>query len=99
MTRKQLYLTQDQERKLRRLAESWRCAEAEVIRVALDRIPDPDMSIDRLLADAGLLIPSPADADLPMGKAGKELEQVDEAWLAVQSEPLHLAEAVIEDRR
>jgi hypothetical protein len=99
MIRKQLYLAQEQERKLGRLAERWQCTEAEVIRAALDRMPDPDLSIDSLLTDAGLLIPPPVEADLPTGEAGKELEQADDAWLATQARPLHLAEAVLEDRR
>lgn len=97
--RKQLYLAADQQRKLHALAARWRCTEAEVVRRALDRLPDPSASIEERLAAAGLLISPPADADLPSAGAAAALEQEHAGWLATNVAPLRLAEAVIEDRR
>ena len=48
MVRKTFYLTQDQNRKLRVLAAMRGCTEAEVIRDALDRLLDPEMSVAQL---------------------------------------------------
>jgi hypothetical protein len=58
-----------------------------------------DASVEDRLAAAGLLAPPTDDGDLPTGAAGERFEQAEMAWLAAQSEPLGLAEAVLEDRR
>lgn len=99
MIRKQLYLGAEQQRKLDRLARRWGCTEAHVVRIAIDRIPDPDASIDERLADAGLLVPPTTAPDLPEGEAVADLERAHEDWLSAQAGSLRLAEAVIEDRR
>ena len=57
MIRKQVYLAREQDRKLKVLAARRGCTEAEIIREALDRLPDPDRSVDEQLAATGLLVP------------------------------------------
>lgn len=96
--RKQLYIADDQQRKLRALVAHWRCTESEVVRKALDSLPDPEASIDERLAAAGLLVAPPPDADLPSLEEVAALEAELAAWLSTRIEPLHLAEAVIENR-
>src|SRR5436190_23054423 len=99
MIRKQLYIEDRQQRKLHRLATQWGCSEAEVMRAALDRLPDPDASVLDRLEAAGVLLPPPEESDLPSGKEAAELEAELEAWLETQMEPLGLSQAVMEDRR
>ena len=99
MVRKQLYLGVDQEQKVRRIAARRGCTEAEVIRTAVDRLPEDDDPILQRLAEAGMLMPSPEEDD-PMTEAEEEaLEREVEAWLEAQPEPLGLSEAMLEDRR
>lgn len=100
MTRKQVYLGDEQEKKLRRLASRWGCTEAEVLRTAIDRLPDPEHSVEGRLRDAGLLVMMPDDPDLPRDEESLvELERSVESWLASRSEALNLSQAVLEDRR
>jgi hypothetical protein len=98
MVRKQVYLEQGQERKLKALAALRGCTEAQVIREAVDRLPDPAGSLAEQLASVGLLAPKRFDPDAPNPEELQELEAEHEAWLSSLSEPLDLAEAVIADR-
>ena len=98
MVRKQLYLTEAQQRKLHRLAQSWGSTESEVIRTALDRLPDPEASIIECLQAAGLLVPPPDDEDLPSKDEMADIERTYNEWAMAQG-PLGLSDAVIEDRR
>lgn len=98
MIRKQLYIGERQQRKLRRVAARWGCTEAEVVRTALDQLADPDGTIEERLAASGLLVPAPNDPDMPAPTA-EEIEAEELAWLESQQGPLGLAEAVLEDRR
>ena len=98
MIRKQIYLAREQDRKLKALAAVRGCTEAEVIRDALDRVPDPDGSALDRLAAAGLLAPQPPLVDELTDDKLRELEAEHEAWLDSLSEPLDLAEAVLADR-
>ena len=98
MVRKQVYLAPEQDRKVKALAAVRRCTEAAVIRDALDRLPDPAGSaIDRLAA-AGLLAAKPPLEDELTDDELRLLEAEHEAWLESLSEPLNLAEAVLDDR-
>ena len=74
------------------------------------RLPEPsdaastadlDRAVREALAAAGLLGSPPDDSDLPTDPAEIEaMMEEDEAWiLATFTQPLGLAEAVIEDRR
>src|SRR5437867_3433799 len=99
MIRKQFYLSEDQHEKLQRLAKARGCSEAQVIRAALDALPDPSGAlVDRLRA-VGVLLPEHHDPDLPQGDKAEGMRQELEEWLATQTDPLGLSEAVIEDRR
>jgi hypothetical protein len=98
MVRKQVYLARHQDRKLKALAVHRGCTEAEVIRDAVDRLPDPSGSVREQLAAAGLLEPKPTDPDLPRGAELRALEAEVEAWLDERPTGLGLSEAVQEDR-
>src|SRR5919108_5564372 len=98
MIRKQVYLSREQDRKLKRLAAGRGCTEAEIIREALDRLPDPDGDVIEQLRAEGILIPKPDFPDLPRGAAAlREMEEF-ERWLDENPEDLRLTEAVLEDR-
>jgi antitoxin ParD1/3/4 len=99
MVRKQLYLSIEQDRRVRRLAAQRGCTEAAVIRTAIDQLSDDDRSIEGHLAAAGLLVSATGDDDLPTGAAAERFEEAGMAWIEKQREPLGLAEAVLEDRR
>lgn len=100
MVRKQLYMSDQQQRKVRRIAEARGCSEAEVVRQAVDRLPEYDDPITQRLADVGFLMHWPDDDDDPMTDAeAEQLEREMDEWLAEHPEPLGLSEAVLEDRR
>jgi hypothetical protein len=98
MIRKQVYLAREQDRKLKALAARRGCTEAEVIRDALDQLPDPDQGVAEQLAAAGLLAVKGDAPDAPRGAAARALEAEVEAWLASRQAGLGLSEAVLEDR-
>ena len=98
MIRKQVYLGRDHDRKLKALAASRGCTEAEIIREALDRLPDPEGdALDQLRAQ-GLLAPKPDFPGLPRGAAARAEMERFERWLDEHPEDLRLSEAVLEDR-
>ena len=103
MIRKQLYIAEEQDRKLERLAARWGCTEAHVMRTALDRLAEPKGDLETQIRDrlrsAGLLVEAPDDPDLPSGAEADAFEAEMEQWLNAQTEPLGLAQAVLEDRR
>jgi hypothetical protein len=113
MIRKQVYLEKDQDRKLKALAAQRRCTEAELIREALDRLPEPESDeILVRLEGAGLLAPELApEANArraqkrARGASGDRevqsvarLEAEHAAWLAARAAPLELVEALRQDR-
>lgn len=98
MVRKQVYLAREHDRKLKALAACRGCTEAEIIREALDRLPDPDWSVEAQLAAAGLLVPKRDDPDAPRGAAARALEAEVEVWLTTLPTGLGLSEAILEDR-
>ena len=100
MLRKQVYLRREHDRKVKALAARRGCTEAEIIREALDRLPNPDGWLDQLRAD-GIFAHTPAprvsveaaDAD------AIEAERLAfEAWLDEERLDLRLSQAVDEDR-
>ena len=98
MIRKQVYLARSQDRKLKALAASRGCTEAEIIRQALDQLPDPEGGVVESLRAEGLLAPKPDFPDQPQGAAAQaELEEF-ERWLDEHPEDVRLSEAVLEDR-
>ncbi|MGH2578468.1 MAG: CopG family transcriptional regulator [Actinomycetota bacterium] len=97
MIRKQVYLERDQDRKLKALAARRRCTEAEIIRQALDRLPDPETDDPvAILEAAGLLVPKlePGPDDV----SDEELEVWHERWQATRTEPIGLSVAIRKDR-
>jgi hypothetical protein len=100
MIRKQLYIDSEQQRKLRSLARRWGCTEAEVMRRALDSVPEFESAIDARLHEAGLLVAPPDDGDLPTESSPEVWEDLERELdeLLAETGPLHLAEVVIEDR-
>jgi hypothetical protein len=98
MVRKQVYLAREQDRKLKRLAAQRGCTEAEVIREALDRVPDPDGDLIEQLRAEGILMAKPDRPDLPRGAAAEAEREAFERWLDEHPEDLKLTEAVLDDR-
>ena len=98
MIRKQIYLAREQDRKLKALAAQRGCTEAEVIRDAVDRLPDPEEDWVERLTAAGVLEPRPEMPGLPSGAEARALEAEVQAWLDGLSEPLGLSEALLEER-
>jgi hypothetical protein len=97
MVRKQLYLDSAQDRKLKCLAKQRRCTEAEILRQAIDALPEPDDPIAQLIA-MGLIEPR---RPLP-----PELEDLDPDVLHAQlmeslgdrAKDIKLGEAVLQLR-
>ena len=101
MIRKQLSIEQRHQEKLSRLAKEGRCSEAEVVRQAIDALPEPlpVSSKERILGELrarGMLKVSgePTVSDEEMERHEREWEE----WLAAHPNPLRLSEAVIEER-
>lgn len=97
MIRKQIYLDDESERKLKALARSRGCSEAEVIRLALRSLPEPPAGVDAALEAAGFLEWVPGEGD----------EVPDETGLASLHRQLadppagrqvHMTEAILEGR-
>jgi hypothetical protein len=102
MIRKQLYLERRQQHKLRRIAARLRCTEAEVMRKAIERLPEPEESLDDLvaarLAAAGILAPPPDVDDIASEAEAELLEQEVDRW-DKRHGPTRLGEAVLQERR
>jgi len=98
MIRKQIYLLQTQNRKLKALAAVRGCTEAEVIRDALDQLPDPGGGVAARLQAAGLLAVIPHNDDTPTPDELRALEAELDDWLDSLPEPLGLTEAVLAER-
>ncbi|MFN0146466.1 MAG: CopG family transcriptional regulator [Dehalococcoidia bacterium] len=96
MVRKQVYLTVDDDAKVKQIARQRRCTEAQVIREAIGTLPsaeDPGLAAVRA---AGLLLEpeGPPASEAELAEAEREWEE----WLAAHPAPLRLSEAVIEER-
>lgn len=73
MIRKQIYLEADQDRKLKCLAQQRRVTEAEVIREAIEGLPEPEDDFIAMLRAAGMLAEKPP---LPPELQGKDRRQL-----------------------
>ncbi len=98
MIRKQLYIDAHQQRKLRTLAKRWGCAEAEVMRTAIDQLPEQEEAGEARLREAGLLVEPPDDSDLTVGDDLDEMERQYDEWLRQRGTPIGLLAALDEDR-
>jgi hypothetical protein len=101
MVRKQIYLEVHQDRKLKRLAATRGRTEAEVIREAVDQLPEPrdEHPVIAKLEAAGLLAPKPPLPPELIGVDRDELEKKLFKMLAKRGRPLTLSDAVLEERR
>jgi hypothetical protein len=97
MVRKQIYIPQAQNQKLKRIAAERHCTEAEVVRTALDRLPDPDGDDIEKLRAAGMLLE--VEGIEPMDPAVlQELERQIAAWHRARGKPVGLSQAVLDER-
>ncbi len=100
MIRRQVYLAQSHQARLSHLASRWGRSESEVLRTAIERLPESEDPSDACLVAAGLLVPTAPERDLPpTEEATEELERQLDRRSEARSAPLGLAEAVVEDRR
>jgi hypothetical protein len=95
MIRTQVYVSSEQQQKLRRIAARRGCTEAEVVRVAIERLPEYDDLITRRLAEAGILASEPDDDDLLSEDEAERLERELDKW-AERHGPLGLSQAVLD---
>ncbi len=98
MVRKQVYLGRAQDRKLKRLAAKRGCTESELIREAVERLPDPDGDVIAELEAAGLISPPPVFDDLPTGEEAERLMAELDAYIANDTTDYRMTEALQEDR-
>jgi antitoxin ParD1/3/4 len=68
MVRKQLYISPDQDRKLKRLSRRHGVTEAELVREAIEHLPEGEDALIEKLRAKGLLAPKPALPDYLRGK-------------------------------
>ncbi|HEX3244117.1 MAG TPA: CopG family transcriptional regulator [Chloroflexota bacterium] len=97
MIRKQIYLAEDQDRKVKRLAAQRRCTEAEVIRDAVDQVPDPDGDDREKLRAAGLLVDT-SNFDAPEGAELEAMKARLEKYFSSRDTPIGLSKAVLDER-
>jgi hypothetical protein len=99
MIRKLLYISEGHRQSSVGWQAPWRCTEAEVVRAAIDRLPDPVGDPIQQLQAAGVLLPRHDDGSLPEEADLEALERELEDFLAGQTDVLPLSEAVLDDRR
>src|SRR5437867_3921464 len=96
MVRKQLYLDPAQDRKLKRLASCRDVTEADVVRDAIDQLPeDEDPWIVQLRA-AGLLVPKPPLAPAQRRKLRARIKELEERLGGLPG--VTLSDAILEER-
>ena len=95
MIRKQIYITSQDEAKLKRLSASRGCSEAELVREAVDLLPETEDRGISALREAGLLLVS-AESWV----SDKELAEIEREWreAAGRAGDIDLSGAVIADR-
>ncbi len=97
MIRKQVYLGEDHDRKVKAIARRRGCSEAEVIREAIERMPEPAKALGELLDEAGIRC-LPPDPTLPTGQTLAVLDQEIEAWARTLRPDQSLTEAILQNR-
>ncbi len=100
--RKQIYITAEHERKLKRLAKRWNCTEAAIMRHALDGVRDDDLSpedtlFERLRAQ-GSIVDYSSDPDLPSDDEIRAIRARLAVWVAEHPGSIGWDEALREDR-
>ena len=101
MLRKQVYLAREHDRKIKALAARRGCTEAEIIREAVERLPNPEDEWTERMRAEGIFAPKPDFPDrahLPRGDAHDLDRTAFESWLDAEPLDLRLSEAVEQDR-
>lgn len=101
MIRKQLSIEQRHQEKLSRLAKARRCSEAEVVRQAIDALPEPapPSGNERVLADLRALDMLRVSGEQTVSDEDMERHEREwEEWLEAHPNPLRLSEAIIAER-
>jgi hypothetical protein len=101
MIRKQLYISPEQNRKLKELAAQRRTTEADVLREAIERLPAPkgESPLAAELRAAGLLAPKPPLPPELQGLSDEELDALDaELWERLKHSKATLSDAVLQER-
>lgn len=103
MIRKQLYISQQHDRKLKELAAEWDCSEAEVVRRAIDKLPAErslQEQIDERLRAAGLLVEIPRDPTWPQDpEESRRLREKLEREIKRDKKFYDITQAVLDNRR
>lgn len=97
LVRKQLYIEPRQDSKLKRLAAVRHATQAELVREAIDNLPEEEDELTAFLRASGLLAPKPP---LPPDMQGVDLEELDaqlEAELG-DLDGVTLSDAVLQER-
>ena len=79
MIRKQVYVTAEDDAKLKRLAGQRRCSEAAVLRLAIDALIEEDDALVARLRQAGLLVERPSRRG-PTPAETSEADRQLEGW-------------------
>ena len=97
MVRKQVYLEERQERKLKRLARATGRTEAEILRAAIDAVADADELVSKL-EGAGFLAPPPSLPAALQSAQRSELQATVCRLLGDRMRTLRLSDAVLAER-
>ena len=93
MIRKQIYIAQVHEAKLKRLAQTAGRSEAEIIRAAIEAIPEQTDPLRQMLIAQGLIMPQPSTT------TRADAERAYQAYLQqIGDRHFGLTQAVLEDR-
>lgn len=93
MIRKQVYIAPEQEAKLKRLAKAAGRSEADIIREALDALPEAGDSVLSALMAQGLIVSQ------PVAVSRSESQRLHQEYLKrVGKRQLGLSQAVLEER-
>ncbi len=97
MIRKQVYLERTQDQKLKRLASQRGCTEAELVREAVDHLPDPEGDLVERLTAAGVLMAKPPITARSRALLEELEHELDDLRASLPS-ALTLSDAIIADR-
>ncbi len=97
MIRKQVYVTAEDDAKLKRLARQKHCTEAAIVREGIQLVPEEGGSVREKLRGLGLLVEPPPGPLLDPAETAA-LQARLEAKLRARETPLRLTDAVLQER-
>ena len=97
MIRKQVYLTEAEDAKLKRLTLSRGCSAAELLREAISLLAEPDNELALWLRSRDLLVERPGRPTMSKSERTSLQARIDLS-LAQSGTPPRLAEAILEER-